>query len=384
MLRRFLGLYAALFAAFGVASPFVPGLLQERGLGPNEIATVLALGTAIRLLTGPAGARLADRSGRAATVLAGFLALSATVALGYALPGGFVLLLGVGVLHAAVLAPLTPIADALSLAGSAEGGFAYGWVRGAGSAAFVVGAGLSGQVVARAGLGSVVWLNAGLLAAAAMAATFVPRPPAPARRAAAPGLGAARALLRLPHFAALMGVAALVEGSHALHDGFEVIRWRAAGIGPGTAGLLWSEAVLAEVAVFAVLGPALLRRLDTRQATALAALAGMVRWGVTARTAWLPAMALVQPLHGLTFALTHLACMRLINQVVPPSLAATAQAFYGTVAVGAATAALTLACGPLYDRFGAGAFWVMAALCAAALPLAWTLRDHTEAARPSG
>jgi len=33
-----------------------------------------------------------------------------------------------------------------------------------------------------------------------------------------------------------------------MHDGFAMIRWRAAGIAPGTAGLLWSEAVAAEVA----------------------------------------------------------------------------------------------------------------------------------------
>jgi hypothetical protein len=40
-------------------------------------------------------------------------------------------------------------------------------------------------------------------------------------------------------------VAALILGSHALHDSFAVIRWRAAGIGPGTAGLLWSLSVAA-------------------------------------------------------------------------------------------------------------------------------------------
>jgi len=33
-------------------------------------------------------------------------------------------------------------------------------------------------------------------------------------------------------------VAALILGSHALHDGFAMIRWRAAGIEAGTAGLL--------------------------------------------------------------------------------------------------------------------------------------------------
>jgi MFS transporter, PPP family, 3-phenylpropionic acid transporter len=44
---RFLVLYATMFAAFGVASPFLPALLHERGLGPSEIGAVLAAGTAV-------------------------------------------------------------------------------------------------------------------------------------------------------------------------------------------------------------------------------------------------------------------------------------------------------------------------------------------------
>jgi PPP family 3-phenylpropionic acid transporter len=86
---------------------------------------------------------------------------------------------------------------------------------------------------------------------------------------------------------------------------------------------------------------------------------------------------LVEPLHGLTFALQHLACMRLIAEVVPAPLAVTAQAIYGTVAVGVATALLTLGSGSLYAHLGAGGFWVMAGLCAAALPVAWGLPRRT-------
>ena len=49
----------------------------------------------------------------------------------------------------------------------------------------------------------------------------------------------------------------------------------------------------------------------------------------------------------------------------------------GTVGIGVATTLLTPACGPIVERFGAHGFWAMAALCAAALPLARTLREPT-------
>ncbi len=372
-LPRFIGLYGALFAAFGVASPFLPGLLSERGLDPSALGFVLGLGSAIRLVSGPLGGRLADRTGAARGVLAAGLAACAAVALGYVPARGLLPLAVVVVAHAALLAPLTPIADALALGAGERDGFDYGWVRGTGSAAFIVGSAAAGQAVGWLGLGVIVWLNAGLLAVAAAFAARVPDSP-PGRAVTLPGGGAAWDLLRIPVFARLMLIAALVGGSHALHDGFEVIRWRSAGMSAGAAGLLWAESVGAEVLVFFVIGRPIIDRLGIGGAAMLSAAAGIVRWGTAAQTAALPAMALVEPLHGFTFALLHLVCMRTIVQAVPQGLAATAQTFYGTVAVGVATTALTFACGPLYGRLGAAAFWVMAALCAAALPLAFGLR----------
>ena len=215
-------------------------------------------------------------------------------------------------------------------------------------------------------------MNGTLLALAVVAALRLSRneldPPVVQRQANV------RALFTVPGFLPLMALAALVMSSHALHDGFEVLRWEDGGIGPGAAGLLWSEGVLAEVVVFVVAGPMLLRRLGPAGAAALAASAGMVRWSVTAVTAWLPAMALVEPLHGLTFALLHLACMQMLSVVVPPALAATAQDIYSGVAVGTMTAIMTLVSGPLYGALGPRAFWFMALLCAAALPIAFAMR----------
>ncbi len=375
-LPRFLVLYAALFAAFGVASPFLPGLLLQDGLHPGAIGVVLAAGTAIRLLAGPFGGRLADRSGRAPVVLAGFTAAAALVATGYAPARGLVPLLLVSVAHAAVLAPLTPLADALTL-GSADGkpGFEYGWVRATGSAAFIAGTLLSGVFVGWLGIGIIVWLNAGLLALAACLGWRVPNRMAGAPTAAATGSrGAMKDLLGIPGFVRLMIVAALIGGSHALHDSFEVIRWRAAGLSAGEASVLWALSVAAEVIVFLLLGRRLLERLGPARSMMLAASAGILRWGAAALTAWFPVMAVVEPLHGLTFALLHLTCIDMIGRVVPANLAATAQAFYTTVALGATTAAVTLVSGPLYEHLGASAFWAMAGLCLLALPLARGIR----------
>jgi PPP family 3-phenylpropionic acid transporter len=378
-LPRFLIFYAALFAAFGAASPFLPSLLQQEGLGPTQLGIVLAAGTAIRVVAGPLGGRMADRIGHIPTVLAGFTAASALVALGYAPARGILMLLLVSVAHAAVLAPLTPISDALALGSSQNGiGFRYGWVRGAGSAAFIAGTLVAGQIVGRTGLGSIVWLNGGLLTLAACVAWLLPNRVAgsqPGRRATDENVSA-WSLARIPVFVQLMGIAALIGGSHSLHDGFEVIRWRAAGMSAGQISILWSLSVAAEVAVFAGFGPRLLELLGPRRAMVLSACAGVIRWGTAARTAWFPAMAIVEPLHGLTFAMLHLACMGMIARVIPPRLAATAQALYATVAMGATAALVTAVSGPLYGTFGAASFWTMALMCALSVPLALTIKSN--------
>ncbi len=169
----------------------------------------------------------------------------------------------------------------------------------------------------------------------------------------------------------------LVLGSHALHDTFAVILWRAAGIDSGTASLLWSEQVAAEVIVFFLIGPPLVRRLRPAGAAALAATAGLLRWTVMGASTDVVLLALVEPLHGFTFALLHLAGMRVIALTVPTALAATAQAVYGTLALGAAQVVLTLGSGFLYARLEGQAFWVMALLCAAAIPLTRGLSSHS-------
>ncbi|WP_158745615.1 MFS transporter [Acidisphaera sp. L21] len=212
-LPRFLAFYATLFAAFGVASPFFPSLLQQDGIGPTQLGVVLGAGTAIRLLAGPVCGRLADRTGNVAITLAGFTAASAVVAFGYAPARGFLLLLAISIVHAIALAPLTPLADALTLGAAETGrGFRYGWVRGTGSAAFVVGALASGQVVGWAGLGAIIWLNGGLLVVAACVAWLLPNRVAGAHRdsVAVAARASAWSLARIPTFVQLMGFAAMM------------------------------------------------------------------------------------------------------------------------------------------------------------------------------
>lgn len=372
----FLLLFGTLYAAYGTESPFLPSFLGERGLSPGEIGIVLAAGRLVRLGAAPLAGHLADRHDATKPLLGMAGAAAGLVSFAYLAGHGFWPILVVGMAHSVATAALAPLADALALRAAArEKTFSYGWVRGAGSGAFILGTLLSGQLVAQAGLTSIIVSSGILFLTMAFAAIRLPAVPRGAVDSTLRSAGIA-SLLVDPVFRRVLLVAALVIGSHALHDGFAVIRWREAGLAPGTIGLLWSAAVASEVVVFVLVGPWLLKRLDAPQAALLAAAAGVARWSVMALTTSVPILALSQLTHGLTFAFLHLAIMRLLAEIVPEQLTATGLTLYGT-GLGIASVLLILASGALFAHLGAGAFWVMAVLCLAAMPVAMTLRSPT-------
>jgi PPP family 3-phenylpropionic acid transporter len=381
LLLRFLILYGMLYCSFGFSSPFLPEFLTARGIGAEWLGLLLGVGTALRMLSAPLAGRLADVFAAFRLELALFSIAAAVASVLYLPAHNFVLLASVNLTQAAMLAPLAPLADALALSWSRStsrgntGAFEYGWVRGVGSAAFIAGVLLAGQSAGAWGLSSVFGLTAAGLFATALSIRFVPdlagRPTTARKRKVIEGDWPI--LLREPAFVRMVLAAALVLGSHAMHDAFAIIRWRDAGISSAVSSMLWSESVAAEVLVFVLLGPWLLSLLGRTGALALAAGAALVRWGVMAQTADVTAVALVEPLHGLTFALFHLGCMRIIADTVPSSLAGMAQAFYGTVGIGGATALSTILSGWLFARWGPAGFWGMAFLCCLALPIIWSL-----------
>src|SRR4029079_11097246 len=195
--------------------------------------------------------------------------------------------LSVRLLHSLALAPTTNLADAIAVVAAKREGFEYGWARGAGSAAFIVGSTVAGFVdscvcgsivsgfaISTFGLWIVVVLQATLMLAVPFAARLVPPVTHSTPTTAEVTRHGLSALLRMAVFRRVVLVAALVLGSHPLHDTFSIIRWTDAGVSSQAAGMLWSLAVAGEVVVFFLLGPWLLARLQPAHAMAIAAVAG--------------------------------------------------------------------------------------------------------------
>src|SRR5438445_771880 len=196
----------------------MPRFFESRGFPPEQIGLLFGLGTAVRLFSAPLAGRMADLLGALRAVLGLCMLAGASVALGLLRAERNMVLLAIGLVHAAVVAPTTILADALTVAAATRRdrrrpGFEYGWVRGAASAAFVVGSIVAGQVLRAAPLDAVVWMHAGLLASAAVAVPLVPpldRNIADETVAERSPVGGVRVLLGMAAYRRLVVVAALV------------------------------------------------------------------------------------------------------------------------------------------------------------------------------
>jgi PPP family 3-phenylpropionic acid transporter len=362
--------FAAFFIAGAINTAFLPLWFADRGIDPGAIGQILGAASFLRVLTGPAWGTVADRFGRRRPVLVGAALVAAVTSLLYLALRDFLPLLLLSVCQASASSALNPLVDSLALALARERRLEYGPVRSVGSAAYMVATAATGWLLTRTGSWIVPVLLALAYGGCGGVATMLPE--AATRPVAAHPFAGLRLLARRP-FRLIVLASALIQGAHAAYYGFAPLFWRAQGFSDSTIGLLIAEGIIAEIALFAW-GRRLVERLGPPGLTACAAVASVLRWGVTAAAPPLPVLAGIQLLHAATFAMQHLSAMQVLSRAIPPERAATAQALHSALGMGAPTGLMMLVSGWVYARWGGTVFLIMAVMGGAALPVASRLR----------
>ncbi len=256
--------------------------------------------------------------------------------------------------------PVVPLSDAMANYYARLKMLDYGRTRLWGSVAFIAGSTVVGYLVAEFGSDMILYT--------AMVGVFVSllfamrnTNPMPVTRGGQhserPKLSALLTDKPVVKFLVLM---ALIQGSHAAYYGFSAIHWKAAGHSEDVIGYLWSLGVAAEVAVFA-LSKRLFAGWSLRTLFVVAACGVMLRWGMTAATTSILALVVVQMLHGVTFAMAHIAAIQYIQNSAENKMVAL-QALYNAIPLGAFIALMTVISGWGYEHWGANIFWLMAAM----------------------
>jgi PPP family 3-phenylpropionic acid transporter len=362
--------YAALLIGTGASAPYAGVWFSAHGLSGAAIGLILAAPSFGRALTGPALALWADgfKLRRSPIALIG-IAVAAAYA-GLALTNGFWAWMALWFVSQSLFGVCSPLADVIALRRARSEGFNYGWPRGIGSSAYILGNVAMGFVL---GLTSpdamLVWIVVAALAAAGAAQWVLPPDPVHeggerlAGRDRLKGLGD---LLADPVFMLAIVSTGLIQASHGFYYGFSALTWKAQGLPPGMVGVLWGVGVGAEVGFLWFMDP-WRRRIGPERLVVLGGAGAVVRWTCLAMSPPLWLLIPLQALHALSFTATFMGTLQLIERLAPARSASGAQTLNAVLSGGVLIGLATMASGRLFDAAGAHGYLVMSLIAAAGL-----------------
>lgn len=357
--------YAAIFIGNGASSPYMPVWFHHRGLTGAEIGLILSAPMLARVVTAPAIAVWADSFKLRRTPLM-ILGLGTACAYGLMAPQlGFFWWAGVWFLASTLYVSLPPLTDVIVMARARLDGFNYGWPRGIGSAAFIVGNVVMGAILARHSPELVlVWIVVAALMAAVGARYLLP--PDPVRHGGgqaklAERMAGLRELIRDREFMLTVVSVGLIQSAHAFYYAFSALAWKQQGVPESMTGVLWGSGVAVEIGFLWFMEP-WRRRIGPRRLLILGGLAGMVRWTALAFAPPLWLVFPIQTLHTLSYAATFVASLQLVERLSTPANASSAQLINATLQGGILSGLATIASGPLFDQFGARGYLAMTAM----------------------
>ena len=358
--------FIGFFFAYGVYLPFWALWFEEQGVTPTDIGLLLGIGFATRCV---ANMVITPRIHKVEHLMPALRWLSFAalifVAFHFFTGGNFWLMALATVLFNSCVGPIIPLSDSMANYYSRLKMLDYGRTRLWGSVAFIAGSTVVGMLVARYGTDMILYtalagiflsLVAGMRKTNPMPMTTVES------QAERPKL---TELLRDHAVIKFLVLVALIQGSHAAYYSFSTIYWKGAGYSEEIIGYLWSLGVVAEVAVFAF-SKRMFAGWTLRALFVVASLGVALRWGLTASTTALIALVAIQLLHGVTFAMAHIAAIQYIQNSEQHKMVAL-QALYNAIPLGAFIAIMTALSGWGYEHWGSNIFWVMAAMGIVAL-----------------
>ncbi|MCL2545524.1 MAG: MFS transporter [Clostridia bacterium] len=344
---------------------FAPLFFAQKGMTTAQVGLLTGMGPLVAIALQPLWGFLSDRS--AAKNRIHLLLLCGTWgALLLFLPArGLVAMLGVAALLGCFAPSVTPLGETIVLEHLGEKGKGFGPLRLWGTAAFAVGAQVTG-VLMEGGAGRFPWVAAGAYLLATAAALLLPQVPGGQQRAKGPGW---KALLARPALLTLLALVAVLQLTQGLYFSYFALHFTG-GLGASKA-LLGVAAVVASLAEipFLLCADRLFARFGARRLVLCAGAAMALRWALLGALRGVGAVIATQALNGAGLIVLTFCVVKYVQQTVPAELKGRGQMLAAMITFGIGRG-LVSPVGWLLGRSLPGIapiFYVMAALCAAAV-----------------
>jgi MFS transporter, PPP family, 3-phenylpropionic acid transporter len=367
---RLSGFYFFYYATVGAFMPYWSPYLEARGFSAAQMGIAYALMGVTRSIMPIAWGWYADVTGKRITLIRWAVLVSLGIFLCIPFSEGVVRITLFMTVYSIFWHALLSQFEVVALIHLLPHRGDYSRVRLWGSVGFVAAVLGLGPILDAVGILPLPWLVAGLFAAMAVAAWLVPEVPAPA--AAHTDSVPVLEVLKRPTVQALLLACLLSQLSFAPYYNFFTLFLERHEYTRGTAGVLWSLAVLAEIGLFLIMGR-LIAAFGARRLMLVVLAATAARWTLTPLVVdSLPLLVLLQLSHALTFGAYHALAVYYVQRYFPGSMQGRGQAFYNAAAYGIGGSVGSLASGYIWQAISPEAVFAFAALSAlAGWAIAW-------------
>ena len=346
--------------SLGAIMPYLPVWLGEtKGLSGVQIGLILASSSFGRIIVGPLAAAWAEGRKDSRTALIVFSLATALGYVSYPFMGAFwpiaFMCFVVGMFGQCLVAS----AEAATLNATAKSTvWPYGRARALASAGFAIASLGAGAVVQAFGVTAVyLWFLVATFGTFFCALSLNREPIA--AHVTTPLLDRLRGGFRLfgkPTFLICLIAAGLIQSAHAFYYGFSSTLWLAQGFTGTQIGLLWATGVAVEV-VFLAFVVSRITRVRPEIMILIGGLGSALRWSAMSFGFGLGASFLIQILHALTFAATHIGLMRLLEHEIGSDQRATGQQLSSSLIMSPLMGFASIGAGWLFDHYQGGGYW---------------------------
>ena len=356
--------YLFYFASVGAFIPYWSLYLQGRGFSVTEIAELLAVGMATRVIAPNVWGWIADHSASRMRIVRATGLLAALFFAGVLLDDSYGWLLVVITLFSFFWYASLPQFEATVLGHLGANTHRYSALRIWGSIGFILAVAGIGSVLEGLGSDQLPYFILVFLVCAWGVSLLTPDSPKSHTVLDAPSIWS---VLRQPKVLALFVICFLMQASHGVYYGFFTLFLENHHYSRTLVGQLWALGVIAEIGIF-MLMHRLLPKYGVRTLILVTLLLAALRWlligyGVDS----LAILLFAQLLHAFSFGVFHSATISVVHRVFPGQLQGRGQALYSSLGYGAGGAVGTLASGYIWSSMGAlYAFIFASALCLSA------------------
>jgi|GEM_PF-3071383 len=344
---------------------FAPLFFAQKGMSPGQVGLLTGMGPLAAIALQPLWGYWSDRSAQKNRIHLLLLCGTVIALLLYLPVQGLPAMLGVAALFGCFAPSVTPLGETIVLQHLGEKGKGFGSLRVWGTAAFAVGAQVTGLLM-EGGAGRFPWVTAGAYLLAAGAALLLPCVPGGQQRTKGPGW---KALLARPVLLTLLALVAVLQLTQGLYFSYFALHF-ANNLG-GSKTLLGVAAVVASLAEipFLLCADRLFTKFGARKLALCAGAVMTVRWALLGMLRGVGAVIASQALNGAGLIVLTFCVVKYVQNTVPAELKGRGQMLASMITFGVGRG-LVSPVGWLLSRALPGIgpiFYVMAGLCIAAL-----------------